>query len=61
MFRTENSYIVVGCGNDIHYKKLCSALDRNDLIHDENFKTNSLRVKNRKELVCVMLNVAVKI
>jgi crotonobetainyl-CoA:carnitine CoA-transferase CaiB-like acyl-CoA transferase len=53
-FRTHNGYIVVACGNDRLYQKLCHLLGRDDLATDERFATNPQRVRNRQQLVPVL-------
>jgi crotonobetainyl-CoA:carnitine CoA-transferase CaiB-like acyl-CoA transferase len=50
-FRTHNGYIVVACGNDRLYQKLCQLLGRDELATDERFATNPQRVRNRQQLV----------
>jgi crotonobetainyl-CoA:carnitine CoA-transferase CaiB-like acyl-CoA transferase len=50
-FRTLDGYIVVTCGNDHLYQRLCQILDRPDLANDVRFSTNPLRIHNRDELV----------
>jgi crotonobetainyl-CoA:carnitine CoA-transferase CaiB-like acyl-CoA transferase len=50
-FKTKDGkYITVCCGNDRTWKRLCSALDREELVEDEGFSTNKDRVKNRERL-----------
>jgi len=53
-FRTRNGYIVVSCGNDRLYQKLCQLLGRDELATDERFATNPQRVRNRQQLVLVL-------
>ena len=50
-FRTHSGYIVVACGNDRLYQKLCHLLGRDELATDERFATNPQRVRNRQQLV----------
>ena len=50
-FRTHSGYIVVACGNDRLYQKLCYLLGRDELATDERFATNPQRVRNRQQLV----------
>ena len=50
-FKTMDSRIVVGAGNDRQFKSLCTAMDRVELINDTRFIDNASRVKHRKELV----------
>jgi succinate---hydroxymethylglutarate CoA-transferase len=53
-FKTKDSFIVIGAGNDGQFEILCNAIEKKKLIQDERFKTNSDRVKNRKELIDIL-------
>src|ERR1043166_8688684 len=50
-FKTKDNFIIIGGGNDRQFKILCNAIGKEDLLLDERFKSNSDRVKNRKELI----------
>jgi crotonobetainyl-CoA:carnitine CoA-transferase CaiB-like acyl-CoA transferase len=43
-------YVVVGIFHQESWERLCSALERSDLIGDERFSNNTQRVRNRREL-----------
>ena len=49
-FPTADSSVLVGISNDRLYAKLCTVLNRPDLIGDARFLTNPLRVANRDAL-----------
>ncbi|KAF2191348.1 CoA-transferase family III [Zopfia rhizophila CBS 207.26] len=49
-FKTSDGDILMGGGNERLYGILCSAIGKPEWITDERFKTNALRVKNRKIL-----------
>jgi len=49
-FRTRDGDIIVACGNDNLYRKLCEAAGCGALAADERFATNGKRVENRVEL-----------
>ncbi|MGL5440212.1 MAG: CaiB/BaiF CoA transferase family protein [Filifactoraceae bacterium] len=49
-FKAMDDTIIIGAGNDKLYKILCSIMGREDLISDDRFVTNPLRVKHHKEL-----------
>ncbi len=51
MFQAKDGPMVVAVGNDGQFAKLCSLLGLGELIIDERFITNPLRVKNREALV----------
>ncbi len=50
-------YIVVGALNDSQFAKLCSIIKYPQLATDELYKTNPLRVKNRKELISKLMSI----
>ena len=45
-FPTGDSHVIVACGNDNLWRKLCGVLGREDLFTDERFKTNPLRTRH---------------
>ena len=49
--RTRDGHITVGGNNDRLWQRLCSTLDREDLVDDPRFATNDLRMSNRAALV----------
>ncbi|GIW79975.1 MAG: CoA transferase [Gemmatales bacterium] len=51
LFATADSWLVLAVGNDGQWQSFCRACGRQDLASDQRFKTNSLRVQNRQELV----------
>ncbi|EGO62711.1 CaiB/BaiF CoA transferase family protein [Acetonema longum] len=53
-FTAKDGYVIVGAGNDRLWEKLCSLLERPDLIHDARFATNALRTQNVKELKVIL-------
>uniref|UniRef100_A0A2K5HEL7 Succinyl-CoA:glutarate-CoA transferase n=1 Tax=Colobus angolensis palliatus TaxID=336983 RepID=A0A2K5HEL7_COLAP len=53
-FKTKDGYIVVGAGNNQQFATVCKILDLPELIDDSKYKTNHLRVQNRKELVKIL-------
>ena len=50
VFEVKNGSIVIACGNDNQFKKMCEALNLSFHL-DEQYKTNKLRVKNRQKLI----------
>nr|XP_022301356.1 succinate--hydroxymethylglutarate CoA-transferase-like [Crassostrea virginica] len=50
-FRTQDSYLLVGAGNDGQFKLLCQRLKLGHLQKDKKFSTNKARVANREELI----------
>uniref|UniRef100_A0A8D2ATG7 Succinyl-CoA:glutarate-CoA transferase n=1 Tax=Sciurus vulgaris TaxID=55149 RepID=A0A8D2ATG7_SCIVU len=51
-FKTKDGY-VVGAGNDQQFATVC-VLNLPELIDDSKYKTNHLRVENRKELIKIL-------
>jgi formyl-CoA transferase len=50
-FATADGWIVVGVGNERHWKRLCALANWADLESDRRFATNPARVENRDILV----------
>lgn len=48
---TADSGYMLGCGNDTHFTRFCRAVGLNDLLDDERFTTNDLRVEHRGVLI----------
>ncbi|MGG4053960.1 CaiB/BaiF CoA-transferase family protein [Delftia tsuruhatensis] len=49
-FPTADGHIIVACGNDGQFRKLCAALGREDLCNEERFRQMSARNVERKAL-----------
>jgi len=49
-FRTKDGEVIVACGNDNLYRKLCEAAGCGELAADARFASNGKRVENRVEL-----------
>ena len=45
-FATADGYVMVGGANQANWERLCGAIGREDLLQNENFASNSLRVQN---------------
>ncbi|MDB5797302.1 MAG: L-carnitine dehydratase/bile acid-inducible protein [Paucimonas sp.] len=50
-FKTADGHIIIACGNDGQFRKLCTRLGRADLLADVRFTTVSGRNSNRAALV----------
>lgn len=50
-FETTDGWLMIAAGNDNLYRKLCAALDLQDLAQDRDFATNSMRIINRAKLL----------
>ncbi|XP_067837141.1 succinate--hydroxymethylglutarate CoA-transferase isoform X3 [Heptranchias perlo] len=53
-FETKDGYLVVGTGNDQQFSVVCKILSLSALSQDPTYKTNKLRVQNRRELIDVL-------
>ncbi|XP_055007154.1 succinate--hydroxymethylglutarate CoA-transferase isoform X2 [Boleophthalmus pectinirostris] len=53
-FGTRDGHIVVAAGNDTQFVRVCQVLGLDELAHEPKYKTNKLRVQNRKQLLSVM-------
>ncbi|KAJ8279488.1 hypothetical protein COCON_G00065540 [Conger conger] len=53
-FKTKDGYLIVAAGNDQQFVKVCKVLNLNQLAEDPKYKTNKLRVENRKELLQIL-------
>uniref|UniRef100_A0A673TQ76 Succinyl-CoA:glutarate-CoA transferase n=1 Tax=Suricata suricatta TaxID=37032 RepID=A0A673TQ76_SURSU len=53
-FKTKDGYLVVGAGNNQQFATVCKILNLPELIEDSKYKTNHLRVQNRKELIKIL-------
>jgi len=51
VFPAADGYIIIACGNDLQFAKLCGVLGEPGLAHDPLYKTNADRVMNRAKLV----------
>nr|XP_009677714.1 PREDICTED: succinate--hydroxymethylglutarate CoA-transferase isoform X4 [Struthio camelus australis] len=53
-FKTKDGYIVVGAGNDQQFVTVCKILNLPEVGKDSRYKTNTLRVQNRRELIEIL-------
>ncbi|XP_068604214.1 succinate--hydroxymethylglutarate CoA-transferase [Brachionichthys hirsutus] len=53
-FRTRDGHIVVGAGNNKQFVGVCQVLDLMELTQEPQYKTNNLRVQNRKQLLHIL-------
>jgi crotonobetainyl-CoA:carnitine CoA-transferase CaiB-like acyl-CoA transferase len=50
-FQSNDGWFAIAVGNDSQFKRLCTAMDQEQLSEDEAFKTNAARVQNRDVLI----------
>ncbi len=53
-FKANDGYFVLGIGNDNLWKELCKAINIEEFINDERFKTNGLRTQNIADLLTIL-------
>lgn len=56
-FPTKDYYVIIPCGNDNLWEKLCKTMRIEHLINDPRFKTNKGRVENLDELEPIICEV----
>ena len=54
VFATADGAIILACGNDNLFTKFCAVAKREDLVKDERFAKNAVRVKHRTTLVPIL-------
>ncbi|XP_029698610.1 succinyl-CoA:glutarate CoA-transferase isoform X3 [Takifugu rubripes] len=50
-FTTKDGHVVVAAGNDKQFVKVCQVLHLRELTEEPRYRTNKLRVQNRKQLI----------
>jgi len=50
-FETSDGFVIIACGNDGQFQRLCAALGLDGLSDDARFATNAARVSNREACV----------
>ena len=50
-------YLVVAANSDKQFVKLCERIERKDLLEDDRFKTNAIRVQNRQAIDDILAGV----
>ncbi len=53
-FATSDGFVILAVGNDAQFARFCEVAGQPELATDERYVTNSLRVKNREELLPVL-------
>lgn len=50
VYPVKDGHVIIACGNDGQFQRLCRALDADSLATDPRFASNALRIKNRRDL-----------
>lgn len=59
-FKAKDSYFIIAAGNEQLWKKLCIALESEELIEDDRFSNNQKRTENKIELIKIMESMIVE-
>ncbi|MFX1344097.1 MAG: CaiB/BaiF CoA transferase family protein [Promethearchaeota archaeon] len=55
-FKAKDTYFNLAVGNDQLWEKFCKALGLEEIMNDPKYATNSMRVKNREDVVKIIEN-----
>ncbi|CAH2988431.1 unnamed protein product [Chilo suppressalis] len=58
-FKTKDGEMVIGTGSNAQFADFCNLIGKKELITDERFIDNSVRVTNRDELIAIISDVIV--
>jgi len=61
VFPAADGFVIIACGNDTQFVKLCDALGAPDVGRDSKYKTNADRVVNRGTLIPSLCDVTAKL
>lgn len=50
VFPCSDGHLIISCGNDSQFKRLCKTLDCLEMVKDPRYRTNEARLNNRKSL-----------
>ena len=53
-FEANDGYFIVACLTNSFFRRLCTALSREDLLEDERFQSNTVRCRNREVVVSTL-------
>jgi len=53
-FKTKDNYIIIACGNDNLFTRMCAAIGVPELLEDQRFRTNASRTENVLELAALI-------
>ncbi|MDH6198605.1 crotonobetainyl-CoA:carnitine CoA-transferase CaiB-like acyl-CoA transferase [Mycobacterium frederiksbergense] len=60
VFAVRDGHVIIACGNDDQYQKLCRILAVEELADDPRFCTNPQRLRHRDELIPLIADIAAK-
>lgn len=54
VFKAKDEFIIIGVGNEEQWKRFCKVIEREDLLSDPRFESNSRRLSNRDVLIPII-------
>jgi crotonobetainyl-CoA:carnitine CoA-transferase CaiB-like acyl-CoA transferase len=54
VFSVSDGHVIVAVGNDPQFQRFCNIVNRPELAKDTRFKTNSLRLEHRQQLIDIL-------
>lgn len=60
LFKTKDDYIAISIFNEKTWRKFCKIVGIEEVINDERFKSNNLRIKNKNELIPILEKIFIK-
>ena len=61
VYPAKSGHVIISCGNDQQFARLCAAIDRPDLAADPRFVTNEARTINRKLIDAILVDEIAKL
>ncbi|TFG93588.1 MAG: CoA transferase [Candidatus Atribacteria bacterium] len=59
-FKTKDSWVIITCGNQAIWERFCQAVNREDLLEVEEFKTNEKRTENYQKIKSVLDEITIQ-
>ncbi|MBC8499612.1 MAG: CoA transferase, partial [Candidatus Atribacteria bacterium] len=59
-FKTKDSWVIIACGNQAIWERFCQAVNREDLLEVEEFKTNEKRTENYQKVKPVLDEITIQ-
>lgn len=60
LFKTKNDYIAISVFNEKTWRRFCKIAGIEEIINDERFKSNNLRIENRNKLIPILEKIFIK-
>jgi CoA:oxalate CoA-transferase len=59
-FKTKDSWVIIACGNQAIWERFCQAVNREDLLEVEEFKTNEKRTENYQKIKPILDEITIQ-